>query len=243
LSIVTDVTALAAKDWYGYGTWNAPYWFIGPEPGMAKNEGDNLEARCDAWEKLGSPELLDCALHHRTFGLTKWHDRTVSMNLPINGATMRPPTQSTWRRLIALLLAYKGERTDNDAIGDYQASSWGSTSGETCVVELSALAANSLATVRDRGTFLDERCAHLRKRMLENKPVFAVMYGLRAKMSYEGIACAQFDANGYAWVGQTLCVIVKHPTARRGHPPMWWAAKGQQMRMAIANHCEALAQR
>lgn len=37
----TDAEEAAARGWYGYGRWSSPYWFIGPEPGMKKAEGDN----------------------------------------------------------------------------------------------------------------------------------------------------------------------------------------------------------
>ncbi len=53
--------------WYGYGRWEAPYWFIGPEPGHAKDETDNLDERCNAWSRLGGTELIDCLDHHREF--------------------------------------------------------------------------------------------------------------------------------------------------------------------------------
>ena len=230
---MTEIERQAAESWYGYGNWNGPYWFIGPEPGMAKDEGENLRERCEAWAKLGSPELLDNLEHHRAFGLTKWHDRTSAMRTRCDGFTMRPPTQSTWRRLITLLLAFKGERSDNDAVGHYQAAEWGSITGETVVAELSALAANSLGVERDRVAYRHERCAHFRARMLEHKPRFIVMYGLGAKQSYAQIAGTAFDENGYAWAADTLCALVAHPTAIPGNPAEWWAAKGTELRKVI----------
>lgn len=233
-----DKLLTLAKLWYGYGTWSAPYWFIGPEPGMAKGEGDNLSERCEAWVRLGSSELLDCHAHHSAFGHTKWHARSIVMKAPIDGQALRPPTQSTWRRLITLLQAYKGGRTDNEAVGAYQAAEWGTSNGETLVAELSAIAANSLAVERDREAFRDERCAHIRNRMLEHKPRFVVMYGFGAKQSYEKIAGTHFDAEGYAWAGETLCSLVAHPTAIPGKPPDWWVAKGRELRMMINDRCE-----
>lgn len=136
-----DPIAAATKAWYGYGHWDAAFWFIGPEPGMRKDEGEKLLERCSAWEVLGGAELLDCFELHKTFDYLKWHTRTSRMRLPVEDRTLRPPTQATWRQLIRLLLAYKGERTDNDAIGDYQCDSWGAANGEICAPELSALAA------------------------------------------------------------------------------------------------------
>lgn len=200
---------------------------------MAKSEGDNLLERCEAWAKLGSPELLDCRSHHVALRHTKWHVRSRRMAVPVNGHSMRPPTQSTWRRLITLLLAFKGERTDNDAIGEYQAADWGSARGETVVAELSALAANSLAVERDRDAFRRERCAHIRERLLEHRPTFALMYGLGAERWYEVIAGCSFDAEGYAWAGDTLCVLVEHPTAIPGKPQEWWVARGWEIRTMV----------
>jgi len=65
-----------AQDFYGYGRWDAPYWFIGPEAGMGKDGKDNLVARYDSWKQLGCAPVVDCEKHHRGFGFTKWHDTT-----------------------------------------------------------------------------------------------------------------------------------------------------------------------
>ena len=67
-----DPIAAATKSWYGYGRWDASYWLIGPEPGMRKDEGEELLARCRAWEQIGSIELIHCFAHHRSFGYLKW---------------------------------------------------------------------------------------------------------------------------------------------------------------------------
>lgn len=50
--------AAAAEKWYGYGTWDAPYWFVGKEPGGA----DDPE-QCASWLRLGGGELIDCRQH------------------------------------------------------------------------------------------------------------------------------------------------------------------------------------
>lgn len=239
MPVDVDAKSFAAESWYGYGRWDAPFWFIGPEPGMKQEEGDNLLARCQAWQLLGSPELLDCVAHHRAFGHMTYHTRTMRMKIPVETETMRPPTQDTWRRLIRLLLAFKGERTDHDAIGDYQCDAWGSASGETCLLELSALAARSLLVKRDRTTFRRERSEHLRMRLLENAPRFVIMYGLGARDVYERIAGSSFDANGYAWSGSTLCALVEHPTAIPGKSADWWIAKGRETRDMITMRATA----
>ena len=144
---------------------------------MQNDEGEKLSERCSVRERLGSLELIDCFEHHHTFGYLKWHNRTSRMRLPVKERTHRPPTQATWRQLIRLLLAYKGQRFDNDVIGDYQCDSSGALNGEVSAPELSALAARSFNVERDRTTYLEARTEHLRKRALENVPKFVIMYG------------------------------------------------------------------
>ena len=224
---------LAAQDWFGYGAWDAPYWFVGPEPGMARSEGNNLLARSNAWARLCKShplELLDCIEHHKAFRHMKFFRRTIRMKQPVLDEVMRPPTQATWRRLITLLLAYLGERSDTDMVAQYQCTEWGGLHGDTCVVELSALAARNFATKRDREAFRDQRVKTLRKRLVKHKPKFAVFYGSRCKEDYEKVAGGPFDRRGYRWSGRTLCVLVEHPTARPGKPPPWWISKGKEMR-------------
>jgi hypothetical protein len=43
-----DTKALAARSWFGYGRGEAPYWFIGMEPG-----GSDDHASYEAWKQLG----------------------------------------------------------------------------------------------------------------------------------------------------------------------------------------------
>ena len=94
--MTADAKALAAESWYGYGRWDAPYWFVGMEPG-----GDDTHASYDAWldlsESKSGDELIDCRQHHQwqlqKHGIdnpdwTQWHRE-------------RPPNklQATWRPL------------------------------------------------------------------------------------------------------------------------------------------------
>ena len=200
---------------------------------MRKDEGEKLLERCSAWERLGSPELMGCFEHHDAFGYLKWHNRTTRMRLAVGGKTHRPPTQATWRQLIRLLLAYKGERTDNDAIGDYQCELWGSLNGEVCAPELSALAARSFSVKRDRTTYLDSRTEHLRKRALENAPKFVLMYGggerLQPEWNYiasENRGKSPFEVEriagwqvGFYIDGKTTFVRTVHPVSAGSAAP------------------------
>jgi hypothetical protein len=85
--------ARAARSGLGYGRWEAPYWFVGMEPG-----GEDADASYETWwEQFGGAELIDCREHHLASNSTDWHRDN------------RPPTQRTWLRLIPLVLAYEGE--------------------------------------------------------------------------------------------------------------------------------------
>jgi len=171
-----DCLEAMAREWYGYGRWEAPYWFIGPEPGNP--EGENLRERCSAWNKLGRGELLDCKCHHFEFGCTKWHRESPP-----------PPTQPTWRQLIRLLLALlNGAAPTIEEIRGYQQRHWGMRNNEahdenkTCVIELCSLAAKNLKVKKnvefDPDCFREERIKVIRRRMDEFNPRLFVAYGL-----------------------------------------------------------------
>ena len=117
------------------------------------DDGDGLEKRYRSWESLGFEPFVDCAKHHRGFGFTKWHEPP-------------PPTQPTWRQLIRLLLSYKGQPDDLETIREYQRNEWGSSNGETCVIELSGLASPNMQTPRDRTTLLSKRIERIRAEVL-----------------------------------------------------------------------------
>src|SRR6185437_9669223 len=118
-----------ARQRYGYGKWNAPYWFIGPEEGMAFDE--DIQRRIRAW---GHCDLNDCRKFHERIGEHRWHEAPVKL-------------QKTWKQLILCLMAFKGQQLDPRKqehkvfLRNYQSRHWGMQNGETCVIELSGLPA------------------------------------------------------------------------------------------------------
>ncbi|MBY0612140.1 MAG: hypothetical protein K2P80_08140 [Beijerinckiaceae bacterium] len=207
---------LIARNWFGYGRWSAPYWFIGMEPG-----GENTHSY-EAWMQLGATELIDCRAHHLASNSTRWH------------VGVHPPTQPTWRRLIQLLLGFKGERTDLDSVRIYQQNEWGSLEGETAVIWLSALQAKNMQSPVDRKDFRDERIATLRKRLETFVPTFVIFYGTTYRDYYEAIAGVRFNANGYAWNGSTLLMLVMHPTGQSSPKNGdWWSEKGIKLKSLL----------
>jgi hypothetical protein len=205
----------AARDWYGYGQWSAPYWLIGMEPG-----GSDDATSYDVWQQLGGDELIDCRKHHLESGFKDWHE------------ARRPPTQPTWRRLIQLILAFRGEPTDMDAVSLYQRDHFGSVDGETAVIELSALHAPSLSVSVDRMRHRDERVLTIKRRFKEYRPKLAIFYGRTPvyRDAYEQIIGASFNSDDVALVGTILCALVPHPTWQGGPAPEYWVELGRCLR-------------
>ena len=83
-----DARIRAAQGWFGYGRWDAPYWFIGMEPG-----GEDDLAWYETWLRLGGTELMDCRAHHIGTNYHKWH---VAAR-PTHTANMAPPDPTSPR--------------------------------------------------------------------------------------------------------------------------------------------------
>jgi hypothetical protein len=216
-----------ARKWYGYGRWDAPFWFIGPEPGMDPSEDNNLRPRCNAWIKLGAGELVDCKEHHFGFGWYDWH-REVP----------RPRIQKTWEKLIRLLLFVRnGEAPGAEDIRSYQQRFWGMKSGETCVIELCSLAANKLKVKKgvtwDANCFREERIETIRRRISVHKPALVVMYRKSAKLHWESIAGGPFsDAPDIRMIGggPTQAVFADHPVSKDGVSASYWLRIAENLR-------------
>jgi hypothetical protein len=205
-----------AENFYGYGRWDAPFWFLGAEAGMSKDGIDSLSARFKSWQEIGGAGVVDCAKHHHGFGMTKWHQP-------------HPPTQPTWRQLIRLFLAHKCMNPNIEDIRAYQRDHWGSKDGETCVIELMGLASPNMRTPQDRTTFLSRRIERIRKEAFTHQPAFIVMYGLGQREEWERIAGQKFDSNGICHIGKTIAALASHPVAK-GLDNEYWVKLGQALR-------------
>src|SRR5258708_1309949 len=197
-----------ARTSYGYGRWDAPYWFIGPEQGMGEHERNDseraLELRLSKWIKLGRLDLNDCRKFHCEIGEKNWHCKELVK------------LQKTWRPLLLLLMTFLGRSRDNEILRTYQRDRWGMLDGETCVIELSGLAAPNTGEATDTSAFLRDRIPVIRERIREHRPGFVVMYGLGQRPSYEQIAEAKFprEPDPFFCKGPTLLAMTPHPVAR-----------------------------
>ena len=222
LQIDREVRSMALTS-YGYGCWNAPCWFLGPEQGMARNENGNLGGRIEAWCHFGSRELDDCREFHFRIKEERWHGKNAIL-------------QPTWAKLLLALEAFS-PKDDGDRL-EYQKWKWGCQPGETCVIELSGLAANNLNVDRDRESFLDKRIEHIRTRLHEYEPEFVILYGKTAgcrkawreltkgaeTMVEENPPFAKFRR-----CGPTLLAWTRHPVAR-GETNEKWTRLGIRLR-------------
>lgn len=223
---ITDPKALAAKRWFGYGRWSAPYWFIGKEPG-----GADEPEQYASWLRLGGDELIDCRAHDldcSADGRTgMWHGSPV------------PKLQSTWRALIATVLGYEGAGSyDAASVRRYQDERWGRSDGDTAVIELSAVAAPSVGDAEAlRLTNLPDRIALLRTRIAENRPKFVVFYGLGNDpvhgvpylTHWSEIAQRPLADDEPVVVNGTAYVAERHPTAF-GTTNAHWIELGRRLR-------------
>lgn len=210
---------------FGYGRWSAPYWFLGPEQGMSKKGGDSLEARAEAWSYFGRRALDDCR---------EFHLRIEELGHHGEGAT----PQLTWKRLIIAMLAYRQKGTDLASVLRYQKEELGCLSGETCVIELSGLAAHSLREKRDRATFLSERIGEIRRNMLQIGPDFVILYGKHRScqkawqaLATDSVAITQPSGTPMLFrrCGRTVVAWTEHP-ANWGQTDEGWKDLGVQMR-------------
>ena len=128
-----------------------------------------------------------------------------------------------------LLMTVLERSADNDSLREYQREQWGSVNGETCVIELSGLAAHSFKIPRDRELFREERIKFIREKMLHCQPALVVMYGEREKPHWEAIAKQPFPAENILKIGSTIVAFTPHPTAR-GLTNAYWKQRGETLR-------------
>jgi hypothetical protein len=206
-----------ARNCFGFGRWDAPYWFIGPEQGKGNGEPDGNAQRAKAWQLLGKAEVCDCLEFHTQISDLSWHSG-------------RPKLQRTWRPLILLLKAFLHEPSDIEDLRAYQRDRWGRVKlGETCVIELSGLAARSSRVPVDRKRFRQERVEIIRQRMLRSKPAFVVMYGVTESPHWEKIAGCPLVRDGVVKAGPMMIAFTPHPQDH-GRRNVDWTNLGEMLR-------------
>lgn len=203
---------------YGYGNYQAPYWFIGMEEAGGATEQE-IARQLEIWDMWGRDELLDVVEYAREMDITSWYGD-------------KPALQRTWRNLIRALLTAKGQAVDNEVMRQYQKTEWGTKSGETCLLELLPLPSPSighwiygqistLPYLATREAYLqyvvNSRVSQLQERVTRYQPKAVVCYGAGYRSYWKKIAKVEswkYSPKGvnYAAINSTLFIITKHPT-------------------------------
>src|SRR3954471_23558976 len=103
---------------YGHGTYAARYWFIGMEFGGGGSVGE-VVSRIQGWNDRGANE---------------WEDLAGPKGIAEGSRWFRPPypLQSTWAKLIRVLLSAEGVSPTNEDIRLYQRERLGREGGADC---------------------------------------------------------------------------------------------------------------
>jgi len=226
-----------AHDFFGYGRWDAPYWFIGPEQGGGENESraaifDELQQ-----DKAAPDGLCDCRDFHGGIQELRWH-----FIEPVD-------LQFTWRKLMLLLMTYLSRPTDIESMREYQRCRWGRQCGETCVIDLSGL---SFGSFRESSSFRKEVsdgvAADLRElvtkranfvcaKIREVRPSLIVFYGYSYQRYWTKIAGDDLpERNEAKKTAGGVVVYAQHPAAYgKGidSSDLHWCKLGRMARQAM----------
>jgi hypothetical protein len=221
-----------SKQFFGYGRWDAPVWFVGLEE-AGRGTPSELQARLMAWDQRGRRELEDAPTFYPRCGQHQWHGPN---------ATLQP----TWRQLIRVLLSARGEHLGEASLLEQQQLAFGVSSGDVCLTELSPLPApNHLVWpyasnlqlpewMRSREQFMQTvsagRVATLREKIATHRPRAVVFYFWKPRQHVEDVAGGEFrplipeqllglERNGTAYF------VTGHPAGR--YPDTYFAGLGQ----------------
>jgi hypothetical protein len=209
---------------YGYGNYKGRYWFVGMEEGGGGSV-EEITKKLSAWKGRGRREL-------ESFG--EYSSETIISKY----FTDQPKSQATWNKLIRILLSIEGGTPTLDAVKTYQATHWGRSDSNNCLLELLPLPSPSmgkwlyghhslipyLSTREVYGNHLaEQRALHIKSRVDEYKPYVVVFYSFHGwyQQWWKLIAGVEFAkvsiGEDKAYLGSnehTLFAIVKHPVTK-----------------------------
>lgn len=219
-----DLLQSFTDTFYGYGNYQGRYWFVGMEEGGG-GSFEEIARKLSAWDTRGQKEL-------ESFG------ESSSESAQSKHFTDQPKSQATWNKLIRILLSIEGEIPSLDAVKTYQATRWGRSDSDNCLLELLPLPSPStgkwlygnhsalphLGTREAYGNhYAEQRSLHIKSRIEEYEPDVVVFYGFDEwyRQWWKLIAGVEFtlaNVGGHkAYLGSnghTVFAIVKHPVTR-----------------------------
>jgi hypothetical protein len=214
---------------YGYGNYGGRWWFVGMEEGGGKII-EHSKNRISNWDARGRKELDDLAgFHYAIADIEPWVTRHFAE---------QPKIQTTWGKLIRIVLAAEGRSTSLDAVKAFQRDELGRSTSDNCLLELLPLPSPStghwiyaghtaLPHIQTRPGYMEHyapcRAEHIRQRVEEYRPPVVVFYSVNwwYRQWWQKIAGVDFAeeriGSDLLLIGSdkhTLYVITKHPAAK-----------------------------
>jgi len=123
-------TAYYLRNFWGYGNWNSPFWFMGLEEGGGHNLG-LVNAKINVFHNRGYTHrnLID----NRTFqvsdvGPEHANEANVFLGPRPNGRRVK--LQNDWRPKMKILLGLLNMPNDNESLRSFQQDHWGRVMAE-----------------------------------------------------------------------------------------------------------------
>lgn len=209
---------------YGSGTYDGSFWFVGMEEGGGGSL-DKVLRRLEVWKKLGGSELVDLSEFHFQLNMPEYFTNPVKL-------------QRTWMQQARIVLIAQNKSSTIADLRAYQKDMLGRKNKETCLLELLPLPSPSTSIwnydVWSGITFLKNRkkyreyClpwrgAHIRSQILAHQPPVVIFCGFTYKSWWQQIAGPEVCfveksmMKSKVWIGKhrnTLFLITKHPAAR-----------------------------
>lgn len=218
-----DQLSAYMNGFYGYGDYAGKYWLVGMEEGGGGFVED-VQRRLAIWTNRGARELEDLAEYHFDLGERRYFEQPIK-------------SQSTWNKLIRIILSAKGENPSFEAVKTHQGAQLGRITGETCLLELLPLPSpstghwlyaqySSLPQLSTREQYRNYtapiRAKALRERVEKYRPQWVIFYSfngwyLRWWQVIAGASLQFISQEGLSYYaaenGSTRFFVVKHPAA------------------------------
>lgn len=213
----SEILEAFMASFFGYGNFDAPFWFIGMEEGGGATMAE-IQKRLTAWHARGRLPIEDVAEFHRAAGMPHLFEP---------GA----PIQTTWRGLIRTIFAIHGWVPTVDAIRTYQVERFARGSDEVACFELLPLPSPSTSEWRYslwtnlphlntrqeyQSHVMPHRIRCLQCLIDEYEPEAVLMYGTSYRRYWRELSGIEFAPRNYAphVSGGTTFFLLPHPAFR-----------------------------
>jgi hypothetical protein len=144
-----------------------------------------------------------------------------------------PPIQSTWGKIIKILLYSQGVAVSAAAVRHFQGNNLGRLAGDCCILELLPLPSpgkkdwfydewTELSQLASRRTYetawKTRRATHIRQRIEEHGPSLVLFYGGGDRRAWEGVISEELKSTSIpdlylTNIARSLCALTKLPQA------------------------------